>query len=255
MDSMTLEQYITEFKDFMKRSEAVDESAKGLVGEDPDARGGARSNLNNIINNTLGPQTVIESTSDSEILRYAPVLRDSLEDMGVDRFKKDPKGIINKLVADESDRFSKLYAFVKPYEVAGNDGHNALVKVHTPVYALSEALKNFPKADSAEGMANFISGTTPILADNLIQYLSSQGVSEDKAKYLASVFAESYQSSNSGRVLVRANHAFKQGAMRLQEMIPENERAAYAERNLVAAVDKGDMKDAAKGLYKVLTAR
>jgi hypothetical protein len=249
--SMTYQEFI----DNKGNAKDVEEFMKGIASRDPNKISVSRNNLDALINNTVGPQTITDSTTDSVVLNYSRPLENYFDSIAIGRFSVDPEDMVDQARISNPNKFTDNYLSVTPTQIPGDQAHNTIATAHVPYYALVKALKDFSDQESSVGNStSFIVGTTPIIIENTKQNLIDPHAAQNAIDQLANLVGATYQSAHPERALFMANYSAGRAKTRLDAMVSTNDRADYTERTLKTRAAQGgnNVKVAADDLYEVI---
>ena len=233
-----------------ERAYLLDRSARGLRSRsDPNAR----STITNLINNQLGALTIVPETADSDALRYVQPLVVTSYDSAVTALNTNRDGIINEARTNNEAQFRDHYYLIEPTAI-GDVNHDNIVNVHTPVYVLGEQLRSVGESDTLGDRVAFILQTAPTIRENVITMLRSEGATTDAAiNELADLVHASYLTSHPERAFLRAQGAYSEGIARLNNLLPEDQRASYVARNITHKAQNGREREAVRDIYRAVS--
>ncbi|MBI2452156.1 hypothetical protein HYV50_03710 [Candidatus Pacearchaeota archaeon] len=260
-----------EYKAFVGELElarGLEDRAKALRdSKDPNAASNARTDLTSIINGAVGPQTIIETTPDTQILAYVPGLKKVFDVKSLSEFIRNPDGIIEtagNLMNEKAEKdytekgkkdetkydfhkYARRFLDVAPVET-GNVRYDAIAQHHALYKGIVDGIKEYQRGGEDPSAAlEFIQSTVRYIAEDVkntlrerisVKDLFDENNPDDKKEIedveeaindLAVLVADSYVSSAPERALLRANVVAGNIGKRIGRMLPKDERADYAE--------------------------
>jgi len=243
-----------DFKENLDKAKVIEESARGVLSDNPRKVSFSRSNLVSLINSVSGPKTVSDTTSTSAVLEHVPGVEKYFGSIGVGRFRRDTEEIIGAARIEHGDKFIKRYLSVTPILIDGDVDHNAVAGAHSLHYGLSKAVESHDNGKSEDSdRIQLIGSTAELMEQNIALRLSDPDASEEAINNIIGLVINRFE-AHPETAYAKVRYAVKETKDRVDGMLGENQRAAYLAKSMQARADLGgdNVEIAAKELYEVI---
>lgn len=231
-----------EFKKAIEESTGVEENLEHVASGEPKRIGAGRQNLEVLINNHLKSQRINMNTPDSQVYNFANTVEKRLEGEAANILKDNPSDIISQIRSDNDEKFEKAYLAV-PF-VEGAESNTEIAEAHKTYITLqSEAQKAIQTKDFGSLLVRVL--------ENTKTKINRPYANDKDTEELLKLYVASLEASGPEAIMGEAQYLINEAKERMDALVPEDKRAAYAEKNLKALAEKGE--DEARMAVRVIS--